>query len=83
MKKPYTFLAFSLFLPNYSVLLFQRDIFNGKIKKKKRKYKATAKFNIFVSIPSKNERNFTTQHKIVLRKTWVYNNSIDGAFKSL
>ena len=49
----------------------------------KYKYKAIAKFNIFTGIPSKNERNFTIQQKIVLRKAWIYNNSIDGASKSL
>ena len=55
-----------------------------KIKKKmKYKYKAIAKFNTFAGTPSKNERNFTIQQKIVLRKAWIYNNSIDGASKSL
>ena len=49
----------------------------------KYKYKAIANFNIFAGIPSKNERNFTIQQKIVLRKAWIYNNSIDGASKSL
>ena len=49
----------------------------------KYKYKAIAKFNTFAGIPSKNERNFTIQQKIVLRKAWIYNNSIDGASKSL
>ena len=57
-----------------------------KIKKKKKmkyKYKAIAKFNIFVGIPLKSGRNFTTQQKIIKTKTWIYNNFIDGASKSL